>query len=122
MKKFMYTLSAAAALFADGSSQTFNGVITDSMCVANHAMMHVTPDDKCVRECARAGGGTKYVLYDGKNVYKLSDQETPAMFAQKRLGLRANCTQERESFRWRRSSPQTETPYSAKIGPVPHAN
>lgn len=51
------------------------------MCVANHAMMHVTPDTKCVRECIKAGGTVKYVLYDGKNSYKLSDQQKPAQFA-----------------------------------------
>jgi hypothetical protein len=39
------------------------------MYVANHAMMHVTPDAKCVGECAKAGSSVKYALYDGKNVY-----------------------------------------------------
>jgi hypothetical protein len=55
------------------------------MCVANHAMMHVTPDAKCVRDCAKAGSNVKYVLYDGKNVYKLSDQQTPAQFAAQKV-------------------------------------
>jgi len=81
MKNLTLVLFAAATLLAGGSSQTFNGTITDSMCVANHAMMRVTPDAKCVRECAKAGNGVKFVLYDGKNVYKLSDQQTPGQFA-----------------------------------------
>ena len=81
MKKVSLVPFAAAILFAGGSPQSFTGTITDSMCVANHAMMHVTPDAKCVRECAKAGGNVKYVLYDGKNVYKLSDQQTPEQFA-----------------------------------------
>jgi hypothetical protein len=51
------------------------------MCVANHAMMHVTPDATCVRECAKPGSSVKYVLYNGKDVYKLSDQQTPEQFA-----------------------------------------
>ena len=87
MRKLIYNLFVAAALFAAGSSQTFTGIITDSMCVTNHAMMHITPDNKCVRECAKAESAVKYVLYDGKNVYKLSDQETPAQFAAKKVRI-----------------------------------
>ena len=70
-------LFAATMSLAGGQPQTFTGTITDSMCVADHAIMHVTPDAKCVRECAKSGSSVKYVLYDGKNVYKLSDQQTP---------------------------------------------
>jgi hypothetical protein len=87
MKSLTLVLFAAATLLAGGSSQTFTGTITDSMCVANHAMMHVSPDAKCVRECAKAGGGVKYVLYDGKNAYKLSDQQTPEQFAGQKVKL-----------------------------------
>ena len=85
MKKLSLVLFAAATLLAGGTTQTFTGTITDSMCVTNHAMMHVTPDAKCVRECAKAGSGVKYVLYDGKNVYKLADQQTPAQFAAQKV-------------------------------------
>jgi len=77
-------LLAAATLVAGGAPQTFTGTITDSMCVANHAMMRITPAAKCVVECAKAGN-VKYVLYDGKNIYKLSDQETPARFAAQKV-------------------------------------
>ena len=55
--------------------------------VADHAMMHVSPDAKCVRECVKAGGNVKYVLFDGKNVYKLSDQATPAQFAAQKVRI-----------------------------------
>jgi hypothetical protein len=85
MKKLNLLLFAAATLLAGGSTHTFTGTITDSMCVANHTMMHVTPDAKCVRECAKTGSGVKYVLYDGKNVYKLSDQQTPGRFAAQKV-------------------------------------
>ena len=47
--------------------------------------MHVTPDAKCVRECAKTGSGVKYVLYDGKNIYKLSDQQTLEQFASQKV-------------------------------------
>jgi hypothetical protein len=83
MKKTMLMLAAAAALFAGVAPQSFTGTITDSMCLGNHAMMHVTPDAKCVRECVKAG--YLYVLYDGRHVYKLSDQETPGRFAARKV-------------------------------------
>jgi hypothetical protein len=86
MKKLsIVLLSAAAMSLAGGQPQTFTGTITDSMCVADHAMMHVAPDAKCVHECVKAGNSVKYVLYDGKNVYKLSDQQTPAQFAAQKV-------------------------------------
>jgi hypothetical protein len=85
MKKVSLVPFAAAILFAGGSPQSFTGTITDSMCVADHAMMDVTPDAKCVRECAKSGSSVKYVLYDGKNVYKLSDQQTPGQFAARKV-------------------------------------
>lgn len=81
MKQLIFVLFATATAFAGSAAQTFTGTITDSMCVANHAMMHVSPDAKCVRECAKAGTTVKYALFDGKNVYRLSDQLTPAEFA-----------------------------------------
>jgi hypothetical protein len=81
MKQVIFALCAAAFAYAGSASQTFIGTITDSMCGADHAMMHVSPDAKCVRECAKAGNTAKYALFDGKNVYKLSDQVTPAEFA-----------------------------------------
>ena len=46
-------------------------------------MMKVTPDSKCVLECVKSG--SKYALYDGKNVYVLSDQKTPEKFAGQRV-------------------------------------
>ena len=86
MKKLSIVLPIAAAMsLAGGQPQTFTGRITDSMCVADHAMMHVTPDAKCVHECVKAGSSVKYVLYDGKNVYKLSDQQAPGQFAAKKV-------------------------------------
>jgi hypothetical protein len=86
MKKLcIILLSTAAMSLAGDSPQTFTGMITDSMCVANHAMMHVALDAKCVRECVKPGTAVRYVLYDGKNAYKLSDQQTPAQFAAQKV-------------------------------------
>ena len=85
MKRLALILLAAATLAAGGAPQTFTGTITDSMCVSNHAMMRIAPETKCVVECAKGDPKVKYVLYDGKNVYKLSDQETPARFAAQKV-------------------------------------
>ena len=40
---------------------------------------------KCVVECAKGGNNAKYALFDGKNVYVLSDQKTPEQFAGKKV-------------------------------------
>jgi hypothetical protein len=81
MTKLTVLMMAAAAMFAGGPSRSFTGVITDSMCVANHKMMHISPDTKCILDCVKASRTVKFVLYDGKTVYQLSDQKTPAQFA-----------------------------------------
>ena len=67
-------------------SQTYTGVITDSMCGADHSKMHVTPDSKCVLECVKYGA--KYALLSGKEVYILSDQKTPAKFAAQKVNIK----------------------------------
>ena len=87
MKKLaLLLIPLAAMLFAAPQPRTFTGVITDTMCGANHAPMHVTPDARCVRECVRMDPAMyKYALYDGKNVYTLSDQKTPEAFAARKV-------------------------------------
>lgn len=75
----------AGALLAGAAPKTFTGVITDTMCGKDHAMMKVTPDSKCVVECVKGDKNTKYALFDGKNVYVLSDQKTPEQFAGKKV-------------------------------------
>ena len=70
--------------FAEGS-KTYVGVITDTMCAGNHAAMKVTPDAKCVKDCVRDGKTFQYALLDGTRIYKLSDQETPARFAGRKV-------------------------------------
>jgi hypothetical protein len=72
-------LLIAGAIAAGAASQSFTGIITDSMCGKDPAMMKVTPDSKCVVECVKSG--SKFALYDGKTAYVLSDQKTPERFA-----------------------------------------
>ena len=83
MKKQIALVIASAAL-AFGAD-TFTGTITDDMCAnADHKDMKMGNDEKCVTECVKGMSG-KYVLYDGKASYVLSDQKTPAKFAAKKV-------------------------------------
>ena len=82
MTRLILGLLAVASLSAAQAKQTFTGTITDNMCAkADHSQMQMGPTDAvCTRECIRAHGAV-YVLYDGKNAYTLSDQQTPDKFA-----------------------------------------
>ena len=82
MKQLMLGLLAIASLSAAQTTQTFTGTITDEICGnAGHASMRMGPTDaECTIACVYAHG-TRYALYDGKNVYILSDQKTPEQFA-----------------------------------------
>ena len=86
MKPLIVTLLAAVSLSAAQGKQTFIGTITDNMCArANHSQMQMGPTDAdCTKECVRAHGAM-YVLYDGKDAYTLSDQQTPAKFAAQKV-------------------------------------
>jgi len=89
MKHLVWSLLAVAALSAAPGKQTFTGVITDDMCgKADHSQMRMGPTDaECTIACISAHGAM-YVLYDGKQVYSLSDQRMPEQFA----GLKVRVT------------------------------
>ena len=80
------TLAAVAALAAPPGKPTFTGVVTDSMCSdGDHSHMKMGPTDaECTIACINEHGAL-YVLYDGKEVYTLSDQRTPEKFAGKKV-------------------------------------
>jgi hypothetical protein len=71
-----------ATLAAAQGKQKFTGTITDGMCPeADHSRMRMgSTDAECTIACINAHG-VLYVLYDGKDVYALSDQQTPEKFA-----------------------------------------
>jgi len=79
---------ALAGLSAGQGKQTFTGVITDGECpTADHSQMRMGPTDaECVTACI-ADHGASYVLYDGKDVYALSDQKTPERFAARKVTI-----------------------------------
>jgi hypothetical protein len=82
MKHLIVCLLAAAALAAAQGRRTFTGTITDNECAhADHSPMRMGPTDaECAVACVDAHGAT-YVLYDGKDVFTLSDQKLPGKFA-----------------------------------------
>jgi hypothetical protein len=85
MKTYIAIAIAFAALGSAADKQTFTGIITDDMCSkADHKAMNMGPDAKCVTECVKGMDG-KYVLYDGKTAYILSNQKTPEKFAAQKV-------------------------------------
>ena len=86
VKHLIVSLLAVAVLSAAQGKQTFTGTIADDMCgKADHSQMRMGPTDaECTLACIDVHGAT-YVLYDGKDVYTLSDQRTPEKFAAQKV-------------------------------------
>jgi hypothetical protein len=82
MKYFILNLVAVAVLSAVPDTQTFTGTIIDDICAKDgHDQMRMGPTDgECTIACIDVHGAS-YVLLDGKNIYELSDQQTPEKFA-----------------------------------------
>ena len=88
MTLLIVSLLALAALQAAPAKRTFTGTITDSMCANDHKSMRMGPTDaECTVACISEHGAT-YVLYDGKDVYALSDQRMPEKFAGQKVAVR----------------------------------
>ncbi len=78
MKKLLFAGVLATGLStAFAADQTITGVITDSMCKSNHAMMQKGPtkmsDHDCTVACVKMMG-QKYVLAAGDKVYQIENQ------------------------------------------------
>ena len=80
MKIVILFLAVGSLLFAAEQTQTLTGRITDTMCGAKHGMVKDQPPEECLRVCAKTSS-SQYALFDGKSVIRLSDQKTPAKFA-----------------------------------------
>ena len=82
-------LAVSAAAAAGGKAQVFTGVITETMCKKDHKMMGgQLPDAKCVIDCVKSDKKVKYALFDGKQFYVLSDQQTPEKFAAQKVRVK----------------------------------
>ena len=86
MKPAVFSLLILTALAAAPPREMFTGTITDSMCAeGDHSRMRMGSNDaECTIACVAAHGAL-YVLYNGKDVYTLSDQQTPEKFAGKKV-------------------------------------
>jgi hypothetical protein len=86
MKRLVVSAVLLATLAVPQGKQKFTGTITDSMCeTGDHSRMKMGPTDgECTVACVQAHGAL-YVLFDGKEVYTLSDQQAPEKFAGKKV-------------------------------------
>ena len=78
MKKLLFASVLTGGLIgAIAADQTVTGVITDSMCKTNHAMMQKGPnkmsDHDCTVACVKMMG-QKYALAAGDKVYQIENQ------------------------------------------------
>src|SRR5215472_7442505 len=77
MKELLFASVIAPGLTAFAVDQTVTGVITDSMCKSNHAMMqkgaNKMSDHDCTVACVRMMG-QKYVLAAGDKLYQIDNQ------------------------------------------------
>ena len=82
MKPLVLSLLIVATLAAAQGKQKFTGIITDGMCPAgDHSRMKMgSTNAECTIACVDAHGAL-FVLYDGKELFTLSDQRTPEKFA-----------------------------------------
>jgi hypothetical protein len=82
-KPIAIAIASTALLFAAGPQQ-YTGTISDNMCGADHKSMNMGADATCVTECVKSMGG-KYVLWDGKTSWELSDQKGAEKYAARKV-------------------------------------
>jgi hypothetical protein len=104
MKKIALLLAAAGMMAA--APATFTGVVTDTMCGADHSMMGVKPDSKCVRECVKSDPAKwKYALLVGKSVYTLSDQKAGDKYAGEKVKVTGTLDEKSKTIQVQSISP-----------------
>ena len=88
MKTAVLALLATVASSAAPSTKTFRGTISDDLCAkADHSQMRMGSNNaECTTACVSAHGAA-YILYDGKNVYRLSGGPTPEPFAGRKVKI-----------------------------------
>ncbi|HKT51329.1 MAG TPA: hypothetical protein VJV96_13570 [Candidatus Angelobacter sp.] len=64
----------AGGFGAPGAEQTFNGVVSDTMCGKQHMAKNESPA-KCTRECVKSGSAD-YALVVGDKMYKLDGDKS----------------------------------------------
>jgi hypothetical protein len=84
-------------LLALALAETFTGTVTDTMCGAKHTMMKDQPDNACVKMCVK--GSSEYALFDGENVFRLTDQSTPRKFAAQKVKVTGTLDQKKKTIK-----------------------
>jgi hypothetical protein len=86
MKSLFFAFLVTVTLAGAQGQQKFTGTVTDNMCPeGDHSRMRMgATDAECTFACIDAHGAM-FVLYDGKDVYVLSDQRMPEKFAGKKV-------------------------------------
>ena len=70
-----------ANLLPRDDARTFVGVITDTICGPKPM------DAQCVRTCVRSGAGAKFALYDGQQLYSLTDEDVADRYAAQKVRI-----------------------------------
>jgi hypothetical protein len=93
-------LLVIAALSAAASPQTFTGIISDDICVkGDHSHMRMGPTDaECAVACVSSHDAA-YVLYDGKNFYKLIGRQALEKFAGHKVKVTGELDQKTQTIR-----------------------
>lgn len=87
---FLVVSTFFLANIAWSATQTFEGVVSDSMCGKSH-MMPGKSDAQCVQECINAG--SNYVLVSGTKVFTLNAKpQVVAPFGGKRVQVHGELT------------------------------
>ena len=77
MRNLLFATVLSLGLAAFAADRTITGVITDSMCQTNHAMMQhgssKMSDHDCTVACVKSG--QKYVLASGGRIYEIANQD-----------------------------------------------
>ncbi len=96
----MVALLVIVAFPAAQGARTFTGTISDDMCArGNHSQMRMgSTDAECTTACISAHGAA-YVLYDGKNAYKLSGSEALDKFAGQKVKVVGTLDEKAETIR-----------------------
>ena len=87
IQRILVLILASAAPRATANQGLVDATITDSFCATSHKSLRTGADELCVRSCVR--NGAKYVMWDGRNAYVLSDQKAAEPWAGKRVRVLA---------------------------------
>jgi hypothetical protein len=93
-------LLVVAALSAAAAPKTFTGIISDDICVrGDHSHMRMGPTDaECAIACVSAHDAA-YVLYDGKNYYKLIGRQALEKFAGHKVKVTGELDEKTQTIR-----------------------